>query len=221
MASAALPGLSLDDLVKAHGPLPPERTIHFLRQVCGALREAHWKGLIHRDIKPANIFAAERGGVYDVAKLLDFGLVREQATEKAHVGLTRPGTFSGSPLYMCPEQVKSYHKLDARSDIYSLGAVAYYLVTGRPPFQSDDTFEILMAHARDPVDPPSKVNPAVPADLETVIIRCLAKLPANRFQDVESLDKALAACESAGRWTEEQAAEWWRERGEKPAGLAV
>ena len=100
-----LPGLSLEDLVKCHGPLPPERAIHFLRQVCKALREAHAKGLIHRDIKPANVFAAERGGVYDVAKLLDFGLVREQVRNEGDAKLTQPGSFSGSPLYMCPEQV--------------------------------------------------------------------------------------------------------------------
>lgn len=205
-----LPGLSLEDLVKTHGPLPAERAVHFLRQVCGALGEAHAKGLIHRDIKPANIFAAERGGVYDVAKLLDFGLVREQAPDESDANLTRPGTFSGSPLYMCPEQVKSYHHLDARSDIYSLGAVAYFLLTGRAPFERSDTFEILMAHARDPVEPPAKINPQVPADLELVVIRCLAKLPANRFQDVQSLDAALANCACAGQWTTHRAADWWQ-----------
>jgi len=222
-AMELLPGLSLEDLVKIYGPLPPERAVHFLRQVCGALREAHAKGLIHRDIKPGNIFAAERGGVYDVAKLLDFGLVREQAPEETDAGLTRPGTFSGSPLYMCPEQVKTYHQLDARSDIYSLGAVAYYLVTARPPFERSDTFEILMAHARDPVEPPTKINPAVPADLELVIIRSLAKLPANRFQDVESLDKALADCACAGKWTDQRAADWWqaaeKERSVRPPAV--
>jgi serine/threonine-protein kinase len=184
--------------------------------VCKALREAHAKGLIHRDIKPANIFAAERGGVYDVAKLLDFGLVREQAAESADPGLTQPGSFSGSPLYMCPEQVKSYHGLDARSDVYSLGAVAYFLVTGRPPFVADSLWEVIAAHARDPVVPPAEVNPAIPADLELVLIRCLAKLPANRFQDAESLDKALAACACAGTWTEEAAAAWWERIAKEP-----
>jgi eukaryotic-like serine/threonine-protein kinase len=206
-----LPGLSLEDLVKYHGPLPPERAVHFLRQVCKALREAHLKGLIHRDIKPANVFAAERGGVYDVAKLLDFGLVKQQALPEGDEQLTQMGTFSGSPLYMCPEQVKAYSKLDARSDIYSLGAVAYYLVTGRPPFVGESPWDIIAAHSRDPVEPPAQVNPAVPQDLELIIIRCLAKMPANRFPDVDSLDKALAACECAGKWTEQQAAGWWRE----------
>jgi serine/threonine-protein kinase len=206
-----LPGMSLEDLVKCHGPLPPERAVHFLRQVCMALREAHAKGLIHRDIKPANVFAAERGGVYDVAKLLDFGLVREQRRDEADPKLTQPGSFSGSPLYMCPEQVKAYDKLDARSDIYSLGGVAYFLVTGRPPFVGDTSWDIIAAHSRDPLEPPAKLNPAVPEDLERVIIRCLAKMPANRFQDVQSLDQALAACGCAGQWTDQQAAAWWRE----------
>ncbi|MGA2797730.1 MAG: serine/threonine-protein kinase [Thermoguttaceae bacterium] len=212
-AMELLPGLGLDDIVKFHGPLPPARAVHFLRQACKALREAHAKGLIHRDIKPANIFAAERGGIYDVVKLLDFGLVREQSGEAEDMQLTQVGTFSGSPLYMCPEQKRSYHNLDARSDIYSLGAVAYFLVTGRPPFVGDNIYDIIAAHARDPVTPASELNPAVPQDLELVINRCLAKMPANRFQDVDTLEKALAACACADQWTEDQAAAWWREKG--------
>jgi len=114
---------------------------------------------------------------------------------------------------MSPEQVRTSHTLDARSDIYSLGAVAYYLVTGRPPFTADNVWDIIAAHGRDPVTPPAEVNPAVPPDLEMVIIRCLAKLPANRFQDVASLAKALGACECAGKWTEDRAAAWWRDVG--------
>ena len=132
-----LPGLNLKDLVMRHGPMPPERAIHFLRQICRALREAHAKGLIHRDIKPANIIAAERRGVYDVAKLLDFGLVREQTKEKVDSRPTERESAGGTPLYMCPEQFRAYDRLDAHSDIYSFGAVAYYLITGRPPFAGD------------------------------------------------------------------------------------
>lgn len=205
-----LPGLNLEDLVWRHGPLPPERAVHFLRQVCRALREAHAKGLIHRDIKPANIFAAERGGVYDVAKLLDFGLVREQVKQPARGAASESGTFSGSPLYMCPEQATSYDRLDARSDIYSLGAVAYFLITGRPPFGGRTVMEAVEAHAREPVKPPAELNPAVPSDLSQVVVRCLAKNPADRFPTADSLDRALAACQCAGTWTEDQAAAWWR-----------
>jgi hypothetical protein len=206
-----LPGLSLDELVKYYGPLAPQRAVHFLRQSCKALREAHAKGLIHRDIKPANLFAAERGGVYDVAKVLDFGLVREEFSQGDEEKLTQEGTFSGSPLYMCPEQMKAYDKLDARSDIYSLGAVAFYVVTGRPPFVADDIWDIVIAHSRDPAEPPSEVNPAVPEDLEQVILRCLEKRPEDRYQDVESLEQSLANCQCAGKWTEEDALAWWQD----------
>jgi eukaryotic-like serine/threonine-protein kinase len=205
-----LPGLSLDEIVAEHGPLPPARTIHFMRQSCNALGEAHGKGLIHRDIKPANIFAAERGGVYDVTKLLDFGLVREQLSGPESTKLTQEGMFSGSPLYMCPEQIKSYDKLDARSDVYSLGAVAYYLVTGEPPFSGDHVMEVVIAHSRDTVKAPSQLNANVPADLEQVILKCLEKAPDDRFQTAKDLEQALAACESAGKWTESDAEAWWR-----------
>ena len=128
-----LPGLSLAELVERHGPLPPARAVYLLRQVCGALREAHAAGLIHRDIKPSNIFAARRGGMDDVAKLLDFGLVRPAATARA-AHLSEEGQILGTPLFMSPEQATGGRELDERSDIYSLGAVAYYLLTGRPPF---------------------------------------------------------------------------------------
>jgi serine/threonine-protein kinase len=204
-----LPGMSLEELVRCYGPIPPERAVHFLQQACAALCEAHSKGLIHRDIKPANLFAAERGGVYDVTKLLDFGLVREQVAGSGPRNLG-PKRFSGSPQYMCPEQATAYDRLDARSDIYSLGAVAYFLLTGRPPFMSDSLQEAIAAHAHEPLKPLGEVNPAVPEDLELVVIRCLAKRPANRFQDVASLQCALAACRCAGEWTDERAAAWWR-----------
>lgn len=205
-----LPGLSFEDLVKLHGPVPPERAVHFLIQACHALAEAHAKGLIHRDIKPANLFASERGGVYDVVKLLDFGLVRQEESE-TDPQLTKPGTFSGSPLYMCPEQAYCYDRLDARSDIYSLGAVAYWLVTGRPPFSGETAWEIISAHGRDPIQPPRDLNPNIPDDLELIIIRTLAKMPANRFQDVTSLAEALGRCACAGKWTDLQAAQWWQD----------
>ncbi len=207
-AMELLPGLSLEQLVQRHGPLAPERAVHFLRQACSALSEAHAKGLIHRDIKPANIFAAERGGVYDVAKLLDFGLVREQVAG-TDPKLTQEGYFSGSPLYMCPEQAEAYDKLDARSDIYSLGAVAYYLVTGRPPFVGSSVWEVIRAHSCTPVEPPSAVNSSVPADLQAVILRCLEKRPQDRFPNAASLHEALGACRCAGKWTEAEATAWW------------
>ena len=149
--------------------------------------------------------------MYDVAKVLDFGLVREEFSQGDEAKLTKEGTFSGSPLYMCPEQMKAYDKLDARSDIYSLGAVAFYAVTGRPPFVAENIWDIVVAHSRDPVEPPSEVNRAVPEDLERVILRCLEKRPEDRYQDVESLDQALANCQCAGKWTDEDARAWWQD----------
>lgn len=207
-AMELLPGMSLNELVRYNRCLPANRAIHFLIQTCAALAEAHSKGLIHRDVKPANIFATERGGVYDVVKVLDFGLVRETMTSFGEANLTQTGSFGGSPLYMCPEQAKSYDKLDARSDIYSLGTVAYQLVTGLPPFPGDSPWEIIVAHSRDPVEPPSKVRD-VPADLEAIILKCLEKNPDDRYQTAEELAAALAACESAGTWTTEEAKAWW------------
>ncbi len=201
-----LPGKSLEELVEQHGPLPPERAVHLLRQVCGALQEAHAVGLIHRDIKPANIFAAQRGGVFDVVKLLDFGLVKEKAGGSPEA---QRGSFSGTPLYMSPEQASAYEEVDARADIYSLGAVAYQLLTGKAPFAGKNVMELLAAHARSEVVPPSQINPAVPSDLGQVILRCLAKDAKDRFQDAAGLERALAGCACANQWSAAQADEWW------------
>src|SRR4051812_25546165 len=184
-------GLSLAELVERHGPLPPGRVVYLLRQVCGALREAHAAGLIHRDIKPSNIFAARRGGMDDVAKLLDFGLVLP-VTPTRSAQLSDEGKILGTPLFMSPEQVTGARELDARSDIYSLGAVAYYLLTGRPPFNDAGAINVMIAHARDPVVPPSEVVPGLPEDLDRVVLRCLSKHPDARYPDVASLDRALA-----------------------------
>jgi serine/threonine-protein kinase len=211
-----LPGMNLGEIVDRFGPLPPERAIYLLRQACDALSEAHSAGLIHRDIKPANIFAAQRGGVYDVAKLLDFGLVKpimgDGDDEPVH--LTAEGTITGSPLFISPEQALGEVKPDARSDIYSLGAVAYYLLTGLPPFAGDKALKVIFAHAHDPVTPPSEHQPDLPADLEAVVLRCLEKNPADRYQSAAELSAALAACESAELWNRQRAAEWWRDQGE-------
>jgi len=217
-----LPGLSLDELVKRHGPLPPERAVHLLRQTCHALREAHAAGLIHRDIKPANVFAANRGGVYDVAKVLDFGLVKQAANEQTPaLHVTQVGSFSGSPLYMAPEQAAAFSDANPRTDIYSLGAVAYYLLTGRPPFSGRNPMEVIIAHSRDEVVPPSQLRQGVPADLEQVVLRCLAKAPADRFPDVECLEAALGACACAGLWDERQAAAWWQKVEAESADVVV
>jgi eukaryotic-like serine/threonine-protein kinase len=211
-----LPGLSLAELVNRHGPLPPERAVYLLRQVCLALHEAHEAGLIHRDIKPSNIFAARRGGRDDVAKLLDFGLVRPATTALAP-DPSGEGRILGTPLYMSPEQASGERQLDARSDIYSLGAVAYFLLTGKPPFDHGTAIAALIAHARDQAAPPSRIREGLPEDLERVVMRCLAKSPAERYPDAESLELALAECSCAGKWDKYQASRWWRGNGQLPA----
>jgi serine/threonine-protein kinase len=206
-----LPGMNLGELVKRYGPLPINRAIHFLRQTCAALREAHGEGMIHRDLKPANIYAAERGGVYDVTKLLDFGLVAEHRvsgwlTENSSSG---ESLFAGSPLYMSPEQAQGRPDVDERSDIYSLGAVGYFLVTGRPPFEGSSPWRVMMAHAREPVRPPSELRPDLPADLEAVLLKCLAKRPEERYSDVLTLAEALDRCAVGRIWTYRDAEIWW------------
>jgi eukaryotic-like serine/threonine-protein kinase len=205
-----LPGLSLQDLLDRHGPLPAERVVHLLRQVCQGLREAHHVGLIHRDIKPANVFAALRGGLHDVVKLLDFGLVKAVA-ENPSANLSQEGGISGTPLYMSPEQARGQSDLDGRSDIYSVGAVAFTLLTGRPPFDGTNPTDVIIAHARDDVVWPPQHEISVPTDLKSVIVRCLAKRREDRFQDAESLEQALGACAAGDLWTEWHAARWWQE----------
>jgi eukaryotic-like serine/threonine-protein kinase len=211
-----LPGLNLDQLGERHGPLPPARVIHLLRQVCGALREAHGVGLIHRDVKPANIIVCSRGGIHDVVKLLDFGLVRAIDPGAGGGKLTQEGTIAGTPEYMSPEQAEGMAGLDGRSDIYSLGAVAYFLLTGQPPYRKQTTLQLLFAHAREPVQPIREIRPEVPADLQGVVLRCLEKDRERRFPDVLALDHALAGCQRDEPWTEAQAAEWWRRHGPTP-----
>jgi eukaryotic-like serine/threonine-protein kinase len=207
-----LPGLTLAELVQQHGPLPPGRVVYLLRQVCQALREAHAVGLIHRDLKPSNIIAARRGGMDDVAKLLDFGLVLP-ATPAQGANLSAEGQIVGTPLFMSPEQATGDRELDQRSDIYSLGAVGYYLLTGRPPFNGASGMAVLVAHARDPVVPPSLIRTGTPENLERVVLRCLAKDAADRFSDAESLERTLGECTCSGDWDPDRAARWWRDEG--------
>jgi tRNA A-37 threonylcarbamoyl transferase component Bud32 len=207
-----LPGLSLAELVERFGPLPAGRVIYLLRQTCEALHEAHATGLIHRDIKPGNIFAAQRGGIYDVAKLLDFGLAKPLPNSTgAALDLTQDGSITGSPLYMSPEQSLGENEPDARGDIYSLGAVAYYMLTGHAPFEGNTAMKVLVGHAREQPVPPSQLRSDIPSDLELVVLRCLAKRPEERFPDALSLAQALAECAAVGDWSRERAEQWWYE----------
>jgi serine/threonine-protein kinase len=206
-----LPGHNLGELVDGHGPLPAARIVYLMRQVCDALAEAHGHGLVHRDIKTANIYCAYRGGMFDVAKLLDFGLAKPLADNR-EIGLTQEGSITGSPLYMSPEQATS-DEVDARSDIYSLGAVMYFMATGRPPFNHASPLKVMIAHASEDPEPPRYVNGDVPAELEEIILRALEKRPEDRYQTVAELREALDAVPAESEWTARLAADWWENYG--------
>jgi serine/threonine-protein kinase len=205
-----LPGLTLEELVNQYGPLPPARVVYLLRQLCGALREAHEIGLVHRDIKPANVIVCERGGVPDVAKLLDFGLVKKLKPSRSDETATQVGVLAGTPAYMSPEQVSCKDLIDIRSDIYSLGAVGYFLLSGREVFANRSPVHVLAAHLYETPRPFTESFPEVSTELCAIILRCLAKNPEERYPDAPSVEKALANCRKVGRWTEEDAAGWWR-----------
>ncbi len=203
-----LPGVSLEDLVGRHGPLPPARAVHFLRQVCGALREAHRAGLVHRDLKPSNVLVVPDGATYDQVKLVDFGLVQSAADAGGPEKITRDGLIVGTPEYMSPEQAQGL-ALDDRSDLFSLGSVAYYLLTGKEAFHRENPVKTLLAVVNEEPKPLAEVNPFVPADVAGVVARCLAKAPAGRYAGAADLDAALAGCGCNGGWAEATAAEWW------------
>lgn len=202
-----LRGLTLADLVERHAPLDEGRVIYLLRQVCDGLAEAHAVGLIHRDLAPDNIFAAQIGTRYDVAKILDFGLAQKIKSGSHDPNVA--GVVAGTPLYMAPEQGRADPDLDHRADLYTLGAVAYHLLTGRPPFEAGSIVAVIMAHAYEPVIRPREIVPALSSDLERVVLRCLEKDPANRFRDAEQLGEALSSCCRADKWGVRQARDWW------------
>ncbi len=215
-----LEGPTLDGLVKERGPLAPGRAVYLLRQLCGALAEAHARGMVHRDLKPGNILVASLGGQRDVAKLLDFGLVQDLSTADSDARLTQTGTVLGTPSYMCPEQAAGF-RVDARGDLYSLGAVAFFMLTGRPPFECATTGAYLTAHLTAAPPAVTEVRADAPADLSAVVAKCLAKPPTDRFQSVAELDAALAACRCAGDWSSDRAAGWWAERPKPFAADAI
>ncbi|MCG6925770.1 MAG: serine/threonine protein kinase [Acidobacteria bacterium] len=207
-----LEGTNLDQLVREDGPQPPGRVIHILDQVASALVEAHGVGLIHRDIKPENVILCQRGGLPDVAKVVDFGLVKdlERGTDAR---LTQANVVQGTPLYLSPEAITDPDAVDARSDLYSLGAVGYYLLTGTPVFSGKTLVEVCSHHLHTPPEPPSqRLGAPVPADLEELLLACLAKEAADRPFAAAVLRDALRALESAGSWTEASARSWWAQR---------
>jgi len=208
-----LEGMDLESLVQQHGALPASRVIYLMRQACESLEEAHARGLVHRDVKPANIHVGRVGLRHDFLKVLDFGLVKEVTRRKnADTLVTAEGLALGTPSYMAPELALG-EAVDGRADVYALGCVAYFLLTGRPVFESSNTMRLLVKHVEEkPVPPSQRTELPIPRSLDDAVIACLAKDPASRTQSAAAFSSALAGAESdLAPWTEEQAAAWWRE----------
>jgi eukaryotic-like serine/threonine-protein kinase len=214
-AMELLEGATLDEIVEVDGPQPEERVIHFLDQAAASLAEAHDAGLIHRDVKPGNIMVVERGGISDLVKVVDFGLVKdvgggangEGTPERA---LTMENTITGTPLYIAPEALTAPESVDARADLYALGAVGYWLLTGTHVFGGKSIVEVCSHHLHSLPDPPSaRLRAPVSADLETVLLACLAKRPEDRPASAHVLRERLGPCAAAGRWTNARATQWW------------
>ncbi len=204
-----LDGLDLQALVRKYGPVPPERAIHLLRQAAASLAEAHARGLVHRDIKPANLFVCRLGLEPDFVKVLDFGLVRQLAARTDDLTLTAEGAITGTPAFLAPEMLLG-DGADARADLYALGCVAYWLVTGQCVFPGETPMQLAMAHLHTPPVPPSeRTEFPLPPELDTLILQCLEKQPADRIQTADELDRRLAAIPLPSAWTRERAAQWW------------
>jgi len=205
-----LDGMDLETLVRENGPLPAGRVIHVLRQVCDSLEEAHARGLVHRDIKPANIHLGIVGLHHDFVKVLDFGLVKEVSSESVGTSMaTIPGQMAmGTPAYMAPEMALG-EAIDGRADIYALGCVAYFLLTGQLVFEAEKAFQMIAKHLQSaPVPPSERTDRPVSAEMERLILKCLAKDPASRPQSAADLSRALEWI-PADAWGEPQARDWW------------
>jgi len=204
-----LEGLDLEALVEKYGPLPPNRVIWILRQACDSLAEAHAAGLTHRDVKPRNIFLCRLGLNFDCVKVLDFGLVKIRGADQ--VRLTREGVTTGTPAYMAPEMAMGHFEIDGRADIYALGCVAYWLLTGKLVFNSTTPLGMALEHIKTMPTPPSQHSEIeIPAELDQIVLRCLEKKPSDRPQSVRELSRALARVPVTPAWSNELAEEWWR-----------
>jgi serine/threonine-protein kinase len=216
-----LDGLDLDTLVRQYGPLPAERVVHILRQVCSSLQDAHANGLVHRDIKPANVVVSRAGTTFDFAKVLDFGLVKldtARKTEDDAVKLSTDGSTSGTPAFMAPEVVLGVADTDHRVDLYALGCVGYWLLTGKLIFEGRSVVEVMFHHAHTPPPRPSTTSELpIPAPLEDLVMECLEKDPARRPASAEAVSTRLEAVPLESAWTVERAERWWAMHRPLPA----
>jgi hypothetical protein len=208
-----LDGVTVDQLVKHEGPLPPGRVIKLLAQVCGSLDEAHTMGLVHRDIKPQNIMVTGHTAAFDLVKVLDFGLVKNVARAAPSNGARHDEPASGTPLYMAPEAITSPDKIDARTDLYAVAAVGYLMLTGKTVFDGGTVAETCAAHLYSaPVRPSERIGRTLPADLEGLLLRGLAKAPADRPASAASFRAELLACDVPA-WSDDEARAWWKTHG--------
>lgn len=222
-AMELLSGTDLETLIKRYGPQPPERVVYWLRQICHSLGEAHERGLVHRDIKPANLFVCKYGRDDDFIKVLDFGLVSLKSTrENPAPTLTATGHIIGTPSCMPPEMATHDQAADARSDLYALGCVAYYLLTGRHVFYAESAIEIVIGHVMQAPTPPSQVtSQPIPEELDRVVLACLAKSPENRPQTADELVDLLEGCHFERPWSLSRARTWWDETASAPNSVAI
>ncbi|MFT4704151.1 MAG: hypothetical protein ACI81R_001847 [Bradymonadia bacterium] len=204
-----LDGFDLETLVERFGPLPPERVGRFVMEIASSLAEAHQRGLIHRDIKPANLFTTRQGIDVDFMKVLDFGLVKSTANHQQNNRLTMDGVASGTPAYMAPEVALGESNIDGKADIYGLGAVAYWLLTGRLVFEAESPMKMVMKHVNEePIAPSTLSEFDVPPELDELVLRCLAKRPEDRPSAME-IRNMLCEHRMRQRWSEDRARRWW------------
>jgi serine/threonine-protein kinase len=222
-----LDGYDTDTLVRHYGPLPPERVVKLLRQVCDSLEEAHRAGMVHRDIKPANILICRYGLELDFVKVVDFGLVKGSlGAVSGREPLTSARVIAGTPDYMSPETALARVEVDSRSDIYSLGCVAYWMLTGKPVFESKSPLNVVLHHTATPPVPPSRrTDRLIPKGLEQIVLECLSKDPLQRPQTAGELADRLTALGIEEAWTRRHAEIWWSDhppgRDEAGAGETV
>ena len=216
-----LDGIDFQELVQKHGPLPSERVIYLISQACDSLGEAHLAGLVHRDVKPSNILACRMGLRVDYVKVLDFGLVKnDPRNAEKQLELTSAGAVSGTPSYMAPESINGVGTVGPASDVYALGCVAYWLLTGQTVFKAANPTMMMMQHVQASPVPPSLKSPhPVPRDLEELVMRCLAKDAADRPRDAAELAQLLSRCRVALPWSDARAHDWWR--GNRAAEIPV
>ncbi len=215
-----LDGMDLDTLVDRFGPVPPERAVHLIRQACLSLAEAHEAGLVHRDIKPSNLVTTRMGVQLDFLKILDFGLVKGHDRSEQTM-LTQPHMTTGTPAFMAPELAMAEPDLDGRADLYALGCVLYWLLTGQLVFPGDNPVKMMHQHVSDPPVPPSQRSElTIPAELDALVLRCLAKKPADRPATAMELSRLLEAVPLEGLWTDERIRRWWDTHLPDRAGTA-